>query len=339
MLANLPKRRIADPWSLEITTSPAPGEGSVAEDTMEYAKAVFEGRASDSRFFFFHRQATDGAHDLETPAGVRDAVLEASGPVAGWSDIDGIADQWKDPTADRAYLQRVWLNQPVRAAERAFDVVRWDELAKVGHVIPLKAVVTLGFDGAKYHDATALVATDILRGFQALIGCWEKPFVDEKAGRPWQVPEADVAQVLDAAFQRWNVWRLYADPPYWETTVAGWAGKYGEERVVSWSTSRTRKMAECLRGYTNAQKDGHLSHDGNPIFRRHLGNSFRKATPFVDENGERMWTIQKERSGSPNKIDVAMAGALSWEARRDALIEGVGVKKPSVYETRAPVTL
>ena len=30
MLANIPKRRLADAWSLEITTVPAPGEGSVA---------------------------------------------------------------------------------------------------------------------------------------------------------------------------------------------------------------------------------------------------------------------------------------------------------------------
>src|SRR5690606_12616509 len=121
MLANLPKRRLAEPWSLEVTTAPAPGEGSVAEETMEYAKAVAEGRVKDSRLFFFHRQAADH-HDLPTPEGIRAAVIEASGPVAEWSDIDGIVEQWMDPTADRAYLERVWLNRPVQASERAFDL-------------------------------------------------------------------------------------------------------------------------------------------------------------------------------------------------------------------------
>ena len=77
-------------------------------------------RSRTRRLFFFHRQAGD-EHDLTTPAGVRAAVLEASGPVASWSDIDGIVEQWQDPTADRTYLERVWLNRLVRSADRAFD--------------------------------------------------------------------------------------------------------------------------------------------------------------------------------------------------------------------------
>jgi len=81
MLANIPKRYKSDAWSLEVTTAPAPGEGSVAEGTMEYAQQVAKGEIQDSRLFFFHRQASD-EHDLTTPEGVRAAVIEASGPVA-----------------------------------------------------------------------------------------------------------------------------------------------------------------------------------------------------------------------------------------------------------------
>lgn len=92
MLANLPKRRAADAWSLETTTAPSPGEGSVAENTMEYARLVKEGAIADSQLFFFHRQASE-KHDLETPEGLRAAIVEASGPVAEWSDIDGIMGQ------------------------------------------------------------------------------------------------------------------------------------------------------------------------------------------------------------------------------------------------------
>lgn len=40
MLANIPKRRLSDAWSFEITTAPAPGEKSVAEDTMDYALSL-----------------------------------------------------------------------------------------------------------------------------------------------------------------------------------------------------------------------------------------------------------------------------------------------------------
>ena len=42
-----------------------------------------------------------------------------------------------------------------------------------------------------------------------------------------------------------------------------------------------------------------------------------------DDNGNRLWTIQKEREGSQLKIDLAMCGILSWEARNDAVSAGV----------------
>jgi hypothetical protein len=337
MLANLPKRKLADPWSLETTTAPAPGQGSVAEDTMEYAKAVAEGRAADSRFFFFHRQATEGTHDLDTEAGVRDAVVEASGPVAEWSDIEGIVDQWKDPTADRAYLGRVWLNQPVRAADRAFDFEHWKELHRKNHKVPARALIALGFDGAQTEDSTALVGTEISTGYQFRVGLWERPFGRE--GDDWRVPVAEVNAAVDGAFKRWDVWRLYADPPYWETVVAEWAGKYGEERVILWSTYRTRPMAHAVQGYCNAIAASELSHDGDVDFGRHIGNTFRRQLQIRDDKGAPLFAVQKERPDSPNKIDMAVAGIISWEARNDALAAGIGKAKKSVYEGRGLLTL
>jgi hypothetical protein len=56
-----------------------------------------------------------------------------------------------------------------------------------------------------------------------------------------------------------------------------------------------------------------------------------------DETGAPLWTIYKERPDSPHKIDLAMAGALSWEARNDALASGVG--GTSVYEEREMLLL
>jgi hypothetical protein len=45
-----------------------------------------------------------------------------------------------------------------------------------------------------------------------------------------------------------------------------------------------------------------------------------------------MWTIQKDRHDSPRKIDLAMAGCLSWEARRDAIKAG-GNERPASRKT------
>lgn len=316
MLANLPKRKIADPWALEITTAPEPGMGSVAESTMDYARAVSEGRAQDARLFYFHREASEG-HDLATEDGARAAVIEASGEAAKWRDIDAIVALWADPTTDRNYWERVWCNRLVRTSGQAFDAELFKSLAGES---PVKDgdLITLGFDGAVFHDSTALVATHVETGYQWLAGVWEAPH-----GLPeWHVPEQEVDDCVDAMFQRYEVWRLYADPPYWQSWVAHWSGKYGEDRVIEWWTNRRRQMTHALENYDTAMKQGSLSHDGSAVLVRHIANSCRHDLPQLDDEGRHQWLIRKERSDSPRKIDAAMAAVLSWEARTDAIAKG-----------------
>lgn len=327
MLANLPKRKASDAWALETTTAPAPGEGSVAEDTMDYARQVAAGKIADSRLFFFHRQASETC-DLTTKAGIRAAVIEASGPVAEWSDLDGIVEQWDDPTADQAYLRRVWLNQVVQASAQAFDAERWKALARPDYTVPDGEVITIGFDGARYHDATALVATEVTTGYQWLLGCWEQPHGIEG----WEVPVAEVEAVITAAFRRWAVWRMYCDPPYWESHVAKWAGDFGDKTVVEWWTNRMKPMAYAIKGYANAMTAGEVTHDGSAAFTRHIGNARRRMLNMRDEQERPLWVMQKERPDSPHKIDAAMAGCLSWEARCDALAAGAVGETGSVYD-------
>ena len=329
MMANLPKRRLADPWSLETTTAPAPGEGSIAERTMEYARQVLEGAKSDSRLFFFHRQAGDH-HDLTTREGIRAAVLEASGPIAEWSDIDGIVEQWDDPTADRAYLERVWLNRLVRASDRAFDALRWAELASEHEIAP-GALVTLGFDGARTRDATALVACEVKTGLLQILALWERP---ENAPEDWEVPVAEVDAAVDAAFKRFRVWRMYADPPYWEQPVADWAGRYGDKTVIFWYTNRYRQMSLAVQAFDHAVSAAELSHTADARLTRHIGNAYRRLMAFRDDQDRPLWIIQKERPDSPFKIDAAMAAILAWEARRHAVTAGMAAVGPSVYESR-----
>lgn len=333
MLANIPKRKLADAWSLEITTAPAPGEDSIAEDTMDYARQIAGGAIKDSRLFFFHRQASD-EHDLSTPAGVRAAVVEASGPAAAWADIDGIVEQWNDPTSDKTYLERVWLNRLVRSSERAFDVEQWRQLAKEDYRPAHGALITLGFDGARWHDSTALVGTEVTTGFQWLIGLWERP----ENAKEWEVPAHEVDAAVVMAFETWDVWRLYADPPYWETTVAEWAGEYGDKRVINWWTNRQKPMAYAIKQFNTAIKAGDISHDGGSGLRRHIGNAVRRQLNIRDEDGAPLWTIYKEKPDSPHKIDAAMAAILSWEARCDALAAGA-VPQGSVYESRGVLVL
>lgn len=324
MLANLPKRPAADPWELEITTRPEPGTNSVAEQTEEYARAVATGTVKDSRLLFFMREASD-EHDLETEVGRMDALIEATPPSKrSWSNFPVIASQWQDPRADLAYLERVWLNRHVAGASRAFDAALWTELAvKRPKEVPEGALVTLGLDGSRIWDATAVIATEVASGYQWPLGIWERPpNVVE-----WEVPVAEVDAVMTKAFGTWDVWRLHADPPYWETYLADWAGRFGKDRVVAWWTNRQKPMAYALRAYRTAMRDGSVSHcpvtaEQCPLFTAHIGQAVKKDIGLQDDDGP-LWVIEKERRGSPKKIDAAMAGCLSWEARMLAVTNGV----------------
>lgn len=313
MRANLAKRPLADPWALETTTAPEPGAASVAEETMEYARTLAEKRQT-SRLFFFHRQASDH-HALETTAGLRAAVVEASGPyLAQWAPIDRIVETFTEPDADRAYLERVWLNRPVQAAGLAFDVAQWRTLVRPGYVVPEGAVITLGFDGSRFDDNTALVGTEVESGYQWPLGIW--------APVNGEIAEPEVDGVVADAFERWTVARMYCDPPKWEGWISTWAGRYGDKRVLPWWTNRRKPMAYALRAYTTAIAAGEVSHSGDRTLEHHLANARRLYTNLVDEQGQPLWILRKERPDSPNKIDAAMAATLSWEARNDALTAG-----------------
>ncbi|MFI1580025.1 terminase [Embleya sp. NPDC020630] len=330
MLANIPKRMLADPWSLESTTTYTPGEGSVAEGTHEYAELVAAGKTKDKALFFFHREASPRAdEDLADDAQLRAAIREASGPsIAAWPDFEGqvdyVASLYNQPDTDKSYFERVWLNRRVQAGRQAFDRQRWKDLARPGHVVPDGELIVIGFDGAQFRDATALVATGVASGFQWPIGIWEcPPNADD-----WECPEAEVDEALVGAFDRWQVWRVYADPPYWDGMITRWVGRW-PDRVQEWWTNRNKAMAYSVRAYARAMQAGDVTHSGDEDFARHIGNARRRRLRLLDEDAQPMWSIEKERHDSPLKIDGAMAGCLSWEARCDAIAAGAKPKPKS----------
>jgi phage terminase large subunit-like protein len=332
MLNNLAKRKMADPWVLEITTAPEPGLGSVAEGTMEYAKAVHEGRIKDAGLLYFHRQASDD-HDLTTEEGARAAVIEASGPAAAWRDIDAIVTLWKDPTTDRSFWERVWCNRLVQSSSQAFSIEQWRGLVKEN---PVKRgdLITLGFDGAVSDDATGLVATHVPSGHQWVVGVWECP-----PGRDdWKVPVGEVDAAVRATFEQYDVWRFYADPYWWQPSIAIWQGLFDEKRVIPWDTTNRKQMAYALDSFRSAMAEGILSHDDDPTFQRHIANARRaELKGWRNEEGKALWLIRKERPDSPQKIDLAMAAVLSWEARTDAI--SAGAIQGSVYERRGVLVM
>lgn len=223
-------------------------------------------------------------------------------------------------TKDPAQAARFFGNMLVPGTGKAFDTDRWGELKASRHIVP-RSVITLGFDGSRFRDATGIIATDVPSGYQWVLGVWERTPDD---GPDWEVPRDEVTATLAAAFDTFRVWRLYADPPYWETELGEWAGRWGKERVVATWTNRWAWMAKAVGAFAGAIASGDLSHADDPDYARHIANAHRLVLGIRDEEGRPMYVITKERPESRNHIDLDVSGILSWQARLDALALGLG---------------
>jgi hypothetical protein len=312
-------------WTYELQNAPEPGDGSVADQT---ARAWERGQAG----VFFDTRVPESMPVLTNRPALLKALGEVYGEAAerGFVNLERLADECTDTDTDPADAYRFYLNIERPSEERAFDTERWDSLAKPDVVVADRSLVVAGFDGARFFDSTALIATEVETGHQFVIDIWERP---ENADESWEIPEQEVDAAVDLLFERFECWRLYGDPPYWESALDRWAGKYGEDRVVRWWTNRNKQMAYALRAYTTAIRASELSHDGDSRLTRHIKNARKRVHPQLrDDQGRSMWTIRKEGPNSPLKIDAAMAGCLSWEARGDAIAAGATRKvKRTVY--------
>ena len=312
-------------WTLELQNAPAIGDGSVADLTAKAAERSSAGVLYDTR-------EPPGAAELDLSD--RDALLGALrfayGESTRWVDVERLADEILDPDTDPSDARRYYLNTAAPMSDWAFDHGRWDELGAPDLVPAPGELIVAGFDGARFDDATALVAVGVESGAAWLAGLWERP--DGARGEDWEVPEAEVTAAVTELFDRWSVWRLYCDPPYWESTVASWASTLrGSDRqgaVVEWWTNRWRPVGYACRALATAIRAGEIRHhvdDGDDALSRHVRNAVKRTVTARDDEGRPMWTINKPAPG--RKIDAAMALVLAWEARSDAVASGAKARR------------
>lgn len=245
-------------------------------------------------------------------------VVEKANP-ASWIDIDNLQRRKESPSMTPEQWARFACGIWGLGEAKAFDPVLWASLAHAGETIRATSKVALGFDGARRRDATALVAVSIETGHIQLVGLWERP---ADAADDWEVPEAEVDDIVDYAFNHWDVWRLYGDPPWWESALDRWAGKYGSDRVIRWWTNRLKAACLACLAFQNDWEPGRMSHADDPKLNEHIANAVRQETR-MEENNEPLWYISKDSRMSPRKIDSAMAAILAWRARLDAIQSGV----------------
>lgn len=270
-----------------------------------------------------HRYVTNGAFSMHEWACEPDddfddlRVVKGANP-ASWQTVRELRKRKDSPSMTPGRWARFAAGVWGLGGDPAFDREVWDSLASEGQP-PEGAKITLGFDGARRRDATGLIGCEISTGHLFVLGFWQRP---ADADDDWEVSETEVDQAVEHAFETWDVWRLYGDPPYWESALDRWAGKWGEAKVIRWWTNRIKATAIALRAFKNDMRPGEMSHDSDPKLAEHMGNAIRHETRMY-ENDEALWVIRKDSSKSPRKIDLAMAALLAWEARSDAIRAGV----------------
>lgn len=307
---------------LETTNAWDPAEESVAQGTSE-----------SSAPGVYLDDVDPGPGSIRNKRERRKCMRKVYGD-SSWVDLDRIDAEIVAllDLGDPAQAERFFLNRKQAAEGSAFDAGRWAELEDSGLVVADGELITIGVDGARWDDALAIVATGVESGHQWPLGIWERPV---NAGDDYEHPEAEIDGVMVDAFERFSVWRAYVDPQKIEHLVDRWRGRWNQsedrqkQRVVEWWTNRPKPIGYAIRNYRAAQTAGDLSHDGDPVLARHVANARKQLLLVKDDDRKPLWTLSKDRKGSPNKIDAAMAGVLSWEARGDAIAAGATATPPA----------
>ena len=299
--------------SMETTNCWDPAEQSVAQRTHE----------SKSRdvFKFYETPPSDLRYAIKAERRKIHQFNYAGSPHVNLDSIEAEASEISE--TDPAQAERFYGNRIVAGLGSWCDGDAWDARAKPRELGKREQVV-LGFDGSDVDDWTGIRA-ETHDGYQFTPVTSAGPTIWNPADHGGRVPRLDVAAAVDELFTRYDVIRMYCDPPYWETEVDTWAEKYGEKRVLRWETYRPKQMHDAAeRLLTDINKaDSTFSHDGSHDTGLHMRNA-RKAARL---NGRYVLT----KPGDGRKIDLAVCSIICHEAWGDTTAAKLWRRKYAAY--------
>ena len=244
---------------------------------------------------------TDDVHDMK--------VVKQANP-ASWQTVEELQERHDSPSTLPWQWARfacgLWASESIWW----LDPEQWQE-AKTDDRLESRDRITLGFDGARIGDATALIACRLSDGLIQPLAIWEDP----ADGRPWEVPAGEVDTAIVEAFEHYRVVRAYFDPPLWQTEIDDWAREYGEV-VMRFATKRGR-MIDAVERFRTDLAGGRVHHTGDEKLTRHALNAQTR------EVRGGYW-LAKPGATAADKIDAAVASVLAWEARADVITSGDG---------------
>lgn len=311
---NLAKSRDGAARALSLCNAHVPGEDTVGEREWEAWQQIVQGKTRRSDVFYVAAEAPPDT-ELADEGSLRKG-LEAARFGASWLDVDRLIGEVYDPRTTPSEARRKHLNQIVAAEDAWVAPQQWGKLADPTLQLADGDMVTLGFDGSKSDDHTALIATRVEDGAWFTIDVWDPAQYDGEA--PRDLIDGTVRQTME----RYDVVGFYSDLHPWESYVDQWADDFGRDLCVKASTKhpiawdmRAHNKKFTLEGAERVHDEiveEQFAHDGDARTREHVHNARRRPNRWGV-------TFGKEHRESSRKIDALPAGVLSRMARRDYL--------------------
>jgi hypothetical protein len=324
-VAGAVKRNVAgmDGRWLELTNGWDPSEGSEAQVTAD---------SGDERVLVDTIEPQRVA-DLSDTEAVYAELLRQYGDSArecgGWVNVRGrILHEAQSARHLEADRRRFFLNEIVVGQSLFVDPIRWD-LHATDDRLRHQDAIALGFDGSKYRDATALVASRVSDGRLFVVRVWERP---DDAGADWKVPSVEVDQVLKDTFGAYRVAVMFADPYRWQDYLDAWSARW-PDRVVEFPTNVEQRMDKAIERFTTSFAANEITHDGSETLAKHCKNAVivkggRKKPRPGEEQELTKYYLKLAKRGDGMLIDAAVAAVLAHEARGHAIEHGL-VPKPA----------
>lgn len=326
---NMTKSAYASCRALRICNAHVPGQASVGEDDWEAYLKIAAGQGEDTGVLYDALEAPADTpvgeipSRAEDPEGfeeginkLREGLIVARGD-ATWLDVDLIISSILDIRNPVSESRRKFLNQVNATEDSWISGAEWDKLAQDVRLEPGDKI-TLGFDGSKSNDHTALSACRVSDGAIFLIKTWNPENYPEH-----EVPREEVDAIVRSMRERYKVVAFRADVHEFESYVDEWGKLF--KRDVKVKASPNNPVAYDMRGYKkkfaldcerflDAVLEGELIHNGDPNLRWYILNAHRHPT-----NWDAV-TIRKKSKDSSRKIDGAVTAVLAFAARQDYML-------------------
>jgi phage terminase large subunit-like protein len=314
---------------LSICNAHIPGEDSVAERDYDAWQKVQAGEAVDVGTLYDALEApadtpvSEIPSEREDPEGyaeglqkLREGILVARGDSL-WLPVETIIESVLDVKNPVTESRRKFLNQVNASEDSWIAPYEWDSCVELETPLEKGEKITLGFDGSKSNDWTALVGCRVSDGKLFLLGCWNP----EKHGG--EVPRDDVDAAVRSAFNSFDVVAFRADVYQFEAYVDQWGRDF--KRRVKVNASPANPIAFDMRGnqkrfaldcerFLDAVLEREVHHDGNLTLRQHILNARRHPTTYD------AISIRKASKDSSKKIDAAVCSVLAVGGRHDYLM-------------------